>query len=197
MSSNNDFDELKIEDKDGYPLATPDAAAQINPRNLPSTEVRELLPPLEEEIHLRDYIDVIVRRKWTVILILLIIFSGVAIFTLTRTPLFLAESVVKISSQRAQMTSFQSLESNRYRFGVDFQETQIKLMQSEQVASRVIKALNLAEDPVFSGKKAPGEKDKEADQEPGIFSQAIEMIAMLRDLSALRTTAGRKRHSRF
>jgi capsular exopolysaccharide synthesis family protein len=192
MSSNNNFDELKIEDKGGYPLATPDAAAQINPRNLPSTEVRELLPPLEEEIHLRDYIDVIVRRKWTVILILLIIFSGVAIFTLTRTPLFLAESVVKISSQRAQMTSFQSLESNRYRFGVDFQETQIKLMQSEQVASRVIKALNLAEDPVFSGKKAPGEKDKEADQEPGIFSQAIEMIAMLRDFIRFKDDSGEK-----
>ncbi len=181
MSIDDDFDNMKIEDKGGYPLANPDPAARINPRNLPSTEVRELLPPLEEEIHLRDYIDVIVRRKWTVISLLLIIFSAVAIFTLTRTPLFMATSVVKVSNQEAHLTSFAGLESERYSYSIDFQKTQIKLMQSEQVAGRVIKALNLAEDPVFSGKKVSGSNDEEAEKEAGIFSQIKEMIAMVRD----------------
>jgi capsular exopolysaccharide synthesis family protein len=182
MSSDNHYDNLKIEDGSGsYPLAAPDHAAQVNPRNLPSTEVRELLPPLEEEIHLRDYIDVVIRRKWVVISLLLIIFSGVAIFTLTRTPLFMAESVVKISDQQSRMTGFASLEYKRYNYDISFQETQIKLMQSEQMARRVIKALNLVEDPVFSGKKLPGKEEKEADGEPGIFAQISEMLAMLKD----------------
>ncbi|MCD6269215.1 MAG: polysaccharide biosynthesis tyrosine autokinase [Deltaproteobacteria bacterium] len=182
MSINDDFDNIEIEDKGGYPLANPDPAARINPRNLPSTEVRELLPPLEEEIHLRDYIEVIVRRKWTVISLLLIIFSAVAIFTLTRTPLFMAKSVVKVSSQEAHLTSFAGLESQRFSYSIDFQKTQIQLMQSEQVAGRVIKVLNLAEDPVFSGKKVSGSNDEEvAEEEAGIFSQMMEMIAMVRD----------------
>ncbi len=179
MSIDNNLDDMKLEDKghSDYPLANPDAAARTNPRNLPSTDVHELLPPLEEEIHLRDYIEVIVRRKWIVISFLLVIFSAVAIFTLTRTPLFKAESVVKISRQSARTTSFASLQEERYSYGIDFVETQIKLMQSEQLAGRVLKVLNLAEDPVFTGEKEKSEQE----ESPGIFSQIKEMLAMLKD----------------
>ena len=179
MASNNEFDNLKMESngKD-YELATPDQvdqAAQANPRNLPSADVRELLPPLEEEIHLRDYIDVLVRRKWTVISILLVIFFGAAIFTLASTPLFLAKSVIKVSSQESKTTKFENLQTDIIKMK-EFQQTQINLLQSEQVAGRVIKTLNLAKNPIFNKKVAVT-----GAEEAGILDQIKEMIAMAKD----------------
>jgi hypothetical protein len=48
--------------------------------HLPSTYVRETMPYFDEgEVHLRDYIDVVFRRKWVVIITLLVVFSFVAI----------------------------------------------------------------------------------------------------------------------
>jgi len=109
-----------------FSLAHPGDPA--NPRNLPSTEVRELLPPMEDEIHLRDYLDVLIRRKWTVVSILLIIFFGTALFTLTRTPLFHAKSVIKVTTQESKTTNFENLQSDVIKMK-EFQQTQINLLR--------------------------------------------------------------------
>ncbi|MCK5915783.1 MAG: hypothetical protein KAG92_06560, partial [Deltaproteobacteria bacterium] len=145
-----------------------------NPRNLPSTDVRELLPPdLEEEIHLRDYLDVLVRRKWVVIAILLVIFCGVAIFILNKTPLFLASSVIKATTQEAKTTSFEKLHSDNV-WMQNFLQTQINLLQSEQVAGRVIKALALEKNPLFNPQAAVVTDEEDA----GIMSWVKEIISM-------------------
>ena len=184
MTSPNDPGDMRLENQGPgrHMPAAPEAAGRANPRNLPSNEVHELLPPLEEEIHLRDYIEVVVRRKWVVISLLLIIFSAVAIFTLTRTPLYKAESVLKISRNQARTTTFTSLQSEGYSYDIDFIDTQIKLMQSQQLARRVIKALDLANNPVFNGEE---EKEKEKD-ESEFVAQIKEMIAMARDFIRFR-----------
>ena len=175
MSGNNDFDNMEMKNGNEYQLATPGQGANANPRNLPSTDVRELLPPLEEEIHLRDYLDVLVRRKWTVISILLVIFFGAAIFTLASTPLFLAKSVIKVTAQESKTTKFESLQSDIIKMK-EFQQTQINLLQSEQVAGRVIKTLALGENPIFNQKVAAG-----GDEETDIMGQVKELIAMAKD----------------
>ena len=174
MSDNNDFNNLEMKNGNDHQLAKPDNA-NFNPRNLPSTDVRELLPPLEEEIHLRDYLDVLVRRKWTVISILLVIFFGAAIFTLATTPLFLAKSVIKVSAQESKTTKFESLQSDIVKMK-EFQQTQINLLQSEQVAGRVITTLALDKSPVFNRKITLN-----SDDDAGIMSQIKELISMAKD----------------
>ena len=115
------------------------------------------------------------RRKWTVISILLVIFFGAAIFTLASTPLFLAKSVIKVTAQESKTTKFESLQSDIIKMK-EFQQTQINLLQSEQVAGRVIKTLALGENPIFNQKVAAG-----GDEETDIMGQVKELIAMAKD----------------
>ncbi len=120
-----------------------------DPQHLPSVDVREVIPVADDEIHLRDYLDVLVRRKWIVIIVLLVTFFSVALYTFTRTPLFLAKGVLKVSSQGANVTKFENVETNIVKMK-EFQQTQVKLLQSEQLAGRVIAKLKLDENPLFN-----------------------------------------------
>ncbi|MCI5208094.1 MAG: DUF1343 domain-containing protein [Candidatus Electrothrix sp. ATG2] len=75
--------------------------------HLPAVDYQETVAPLQdEEVHLRDYIDVLVRRKWVVILTLLFIFSATTLYTLTSTPLFQGKGTLKASASQGQLTSF-------------------------------------------------------------------------------------------
>ena len=61
-----------------------DKLVTLTPRGenyLPSVEVRETMPEVHDEIDLRDLLDVLVRRRWSVISVLLLCFFTVAIYT--------------------------------------------------------------------------------------------------------------------
>ncbi|HID69808.1 MAG TPA: hypothetical protein EYP35_04950, partial [Desulfobacterales bacterium] len=66
-------------------------------QHLPSIEVREVVPDLQDEIDLRDLLDVLIRRKWAVVTVLLFIFFSVAIITFSMTPQFKARGSLKVS----------------------------------------------------------------------------------------------------
>lgn len=125
--------------------------------HLPSVDVREMVPVVEDTIHLRDYLDVLIRRKWTVITFLLVTFFTIALYTFVSTPLYLAKGVIKVSSKGANVTKFENLETNIVKMK-EFQETQVKLLQSEQLAGRVIARLNLDENPLFNPEVAAAEE---------------------------------------
>ena len=129
-----------------------DKLVTLTPRGenyLPSVEVRETLPEFRDEIDLRDLLDVLVRRRWSVIAVLLLCFFTVAIYTFSVTPQFKAKGVLKVSSQSSNLTKFDNLESTALKT-MEFQETQVKLLQSEQLAGRVIDALDLTSHSVFN-----------------------------------------------
>jgi len=116
---------------------------------LPSTEVREVVPDFKDEIDLKDLLDTLIRRKSVVLACLLLCFSLVAIYTFTVTPLFKAKGVVRASSQSNNLTKFENIETSALKT-MEFQQTQVKLMQSEQLASRVIDRMDLTNNPEFS-----------------------------------------------
>ena len=117
---------------------------------LPSTEVREVVPEFKDEIDLKDLIDTIIRRKSVVLACLLLCFSTVAIYTFTITPLFKAKGVLRVSSQSNNLTKFENIETSALKT-MEFQQTQVKMMQSEQLASRVIDRMDLTNNPAFNG----------------------------------------------
>lgn len=129
-----------------------------NPQYLPSTEVRELVPEFKDEIDLRDLIDTLIRRKSVVLTALLLCFSAVALYTFMVTPQFRAKGVIRVSSQSDNLTQFENVESSALKT-MEFLQTQVKLMQSEQLASRVISRMDLTTNPVFNpaAKKGTGE----------------------------------------
>ena len=156
----------------------PDSEHQLMRRDnnqqhyLPSVDVRELAPPLQDEIDLRDYLDVLIRRKWAVITVLLFIFFSVAIITFSMTPQFKASGSIKASAQSSNLTKFDSLEGSVLKT-MEFQQTQVKLLQSEQLAIRVIDLLELTEHKVFNPDAG---KTSEASSVKGIFDTLKDFV---------------------
>ena len=94
-----------------------------------------------QEIHLRDYIHVIMKRKMTVFASLAITFLTVAIATFSSTPLYTASAQVLIEKNYGSS----SLEGNR-SYGnrdPDFLTTQFEIIRSTNVAHRVVEQLQL------------------------------------------------------
>ncbi len=119
-------------------------------QNLPSVDYREALPPIaEEEIHLRDYIEVLIRRKWVVIIFLLVTFVSVALFTLTSTPLFQGKGIIRASAASGKLTQFEDIQTNALRT-MEFQQTQVRLLKSEQMSLRILDELELRKNPLFN-----------------------------------------------
>ena len=125
---------------------------------LPSTDVREIPPEFRDEIDLRDLLDTLIRRKSAVFACLILCLSVVALYTFTVTPKFKAKGVLKVSAQSDNLTKFESVDSTAMKT-MEFQQTQVKLMQSEQLASRVIARMDLSNNPSFNhaAQKASGE----------------------------------------
>ncbi len=132
---------------------------------LPSTEVRELVPEFKDEIDLRDLLDTLIRRKSVVLSCLLLCFTLVALYTFTVTPLFKTKGIVRVSAQSDNLTKFDSVESTGLKT-MEFQQTQMKLFQSEQLASRVIERMDLVNEIRFNPSVAS--KSGEA-QAQGLF----------------------------
>lgn len=132
---------------------------------LPSTEVRELAPEFKDEIDLRDLLDTLIRRKSAILVCLLCCFSAVALYTFTVTPQFKAKGVMKVSAQSDNLTKFDNVESTALKT-MEFQQTQVKLLQSEQLASRVIARMDLSNNPSFN--RAAKQPSGEA-QAKGLF----------------------------
>lgn len=94
----------------------------------------------EREIHLRDYIRIIKKRKFTIFTFFIITFLVVFIGTFTASPVFKASTKVLI----------EKVEANPLRqtypihfMDPEFLETQVQIIKSLSVANRVVKLLAL------------------------------------------------------
>jgi len=105
----------------------------------------------QQGLDLREYVSILLKRKWWIFGTFLIIFIGVTFYTLTRTPIFRATGMLQITKDNpvSQMgpddkySQFFSTDSEK------FQLTQYKILQSESVAQRMIQVLNLQDHPDF------------------------------------------------
>ncbi|MFW5874673.1 MAG: GumC family protein [bacterium] len=136
---------------------------------LPSTEYREGIPDTEEEIHLRDYIDVVMRRKWLVVGILFLAFVSTLIFSLAADKLYQASGTLEVSPGGERVTKFEEVVEQRIRTE-EFLNTQVSLLKSDALAQRVINAMDLKEHPVIRG---------DEDEGPGLVQQAKDYLKSL------------------
>ena len=116
--------------------------------HLPSTELRQAAPEWDaEEVHLRDYLDVIFRRKWLIVSFLMLTFISTLILTLASSKIYKASSSIEISSENQKVTKFEEVLGTEMR-AQEFYQTQVDLLQNSALAWRVIEKLDLAENPV-------------------------------------------------
>ena len=118
-------DEIRINYENGGQGRVPAAYNQ----HLPSTELRGAIPGWEdeEEVHLRDYLDVIIRRKWLIICILALSFITTLIFTLASTKLYKATTTIEVAQETAQVTKFEEVLASEVK-AREFYETQVALL---------------------------------------------------------------------
>lgn len=102
----------------------------------------------EEEINIRDYLRVIMKRRWTLITCFAVIVITVAIHSFTATPIYEASTRLIIDKENPNVVSIQEVMAIDAS-GTDYYQTQYKIIESRAVAREVIHRLNLEESEEF------------------------------------------------
>lgn len=107
----------------------------------------------EDEVHLRDYLQVILRRKWIVLTFLLTVLTTVTIGTFMMKPQYKSTVTMKIDKENPNILTFKDVYAVE-RPEEDYYQTQFKVLKSRNLAKRVIRQMKLDANPEFSGQKA-------------------------------------------
>ncbi len=102
----------------------------------------------EEEVHLRDYWKVIVKRSNSALTFFSVIVVVVIIGTLTTIPIYRASTRVLIDRENQNVASLKDVYYDIY--SEDYYHTQYELIKSAAVAYKAVKNLNLEGNPDFN-----------------------------------------------
>lgn len=103
----------------------------------------------ERQIDLQDYLRVLLKHRWTIITIAAVILISVTIFSFTATPIYEAKTRIIIEKENPKVVSFQEVMAVDAS-GLDYYQTQYKLIESRAVAGDVIKRLQLEKNKDFN-----------------------------------------------
>jgi polysaccharide biosynthesis transport protein len=95
---------------------------------------------VEQETHLRDYFNILLKRKSIVFSLLGLVFLTTVLVTFSATPIY--TSAVEVLIERNRGTP--GLENQYFSYEHDFLETQASIVKSAKVARRVVDSLKLA-----------------------------------------------------
>jgi polysaccharide biosynthesis transport protein len=106
---------------------------------------------------LREYLRILIKRKWVVLASVAAIFTLIAIATLRSTPIYDASGSIAINKLDPAMMSFKDASGNG---GVDYYDptdldTEVRILRSDLLALQVIKQLSLDKRAEFGGNEQP------------------------------------------
>lgn len=117
------------------------------------TDVLELQGQLavdDDSINLREYWHTLVKRKWTLLLFLGVTLAAAVFATLLMTPLYQAQTTLQIERDTLNVTQFESVTpTDRGWNSTQFYRTQYELLKSRTLAERVVRELDLVNNPVL------------------------------------------------
>jgi succinoglycan biosynthesis transport protein ExoP len=96
---------------------------------------------MDEEIHLRDYYKVILKRRYTVATVFAVVFLVSLIVTFSTTPVYMATT--KILIEKSEPNNLATMNFYYVPYDPDFYETQYQLIKSTPVAEKVVEMLSL------------------------------------------------------
>jgi capsular exopolysaccharide synthesis family protein len=103
---------------------------EVTPHHLPVT------------VHLRDYLRVLWRRKWILVICVVVLESTVAIGTFLQTPVYRATAKVLIEREVPKVMSFQEV-SPIDTTSQDYYQTQYEIIRSRPIIEKVLDRLGL------------------------------------------------------
>lgn len=97
---------------------------------------------LPQQVHLSDYLNIVKRRKWVVIVFFLLVVGLVTFVSFRATRIYMATAQITIEQQLPPLTPIADVAPNDLRYQ-DYYQTQYNLLQSRGLARKVIKDLEL------------------------------------------------------
>lgn len=129
-------------------------------------QVRSYGPAASEPSQLRDYLFVVLKRKWLILSLCLVVTSLVAIQMFRQPSIYEAVATVRIEQRQKNILQTPALVVNAQP-DANFWGTQVKLLESPALARQVALSLDLRHNPSFFGAQAQG----------GIFVAITRMVS--------------------
>jgi len=121
----------------------PEVVSRVEPEGL------DYYPP-QTETHLRDYWYIVLKRRWLILAVLTTVLGWFTVRTMMQTPMYSATAVLQLD--RGKINLVQDVMIQDYWSGyTEFYPTQARVLQSRDLAQRVVKQLRLWEHPYFTG----------------------------------------------
>lgn len=136
------------------PNSLPAAAGAPSGTLQPAPPTHDFYYELEKGNSIRDYIDILLRRKWWIIWTLITIVFLTALYSYLATPIYRTTAMLEITADNpASNVSADGRMAGvgSWFYAQKFQETQNKILKSHSLAKRVIQVLNLEKHPDFAG----------------------------------------------
>jgi len=96
------------------------------------------------ELDLRAYLQILWKRRWTVLAAALIVFVTVLVGTLLMTPIYRATAVLKLDKDTIRVVDVGAMNSVGDNGDRDFYQTQYELLRSRTLMERVVSNMGLA-----------------------------------------------------
>ncbi len=129
-------------------------------------QVRSYGPAASEPSQIRDYLFVVLKRKWLILSLCLVVTSLVAIQMFRQPSIYEAVTTIKIEQRAKNVLQTKDFVLNAQP-DANFWGTQIKLLESPTLARQVALTLDLQNNPTFFGSQAQG----------GVFAALKRMVA--------------------
>jgi len=100
-------------------------------------------PPMPVQVHLSDYLAILKRWKWTMMLLFMLIVGGTTLISFRMSPMYRATAQVMIEKQPSLYLDLKAQKTAGVR-DKEFYQTQYNLLQSKSLASVVIEKLAIA-----------------------------------------------------
>ncbi|MGH9581299.1 MAG: GumC family protein [Terriglobales bacterium] len=169
----------------------------VSPAEQPALDLRHVLgsgsyspAPAPHEYSLTDYWLVLKKHRWTIVTSVVVLVSLAALISFRSTPLYEARSRLVINREASDLLGFRDVAASttedwNYTVAID---TQVKVLQSDTLASEVIRRLELAKNPQFIGDLTLEDdhdgavqlkrKDKLEEVLLGIFRRGLSVISL-------------------
>jgi capsular exopolysaccharide synthesis family protein len=129
-------------------------------------QLRSYGPAASEPSQIRDYLFVVLKRKWLILSLCLVVTSLVAIQMFRQPSIYEATTTIRIEPRKQSVLQTKDFVLNAQP-DANFWGTQIKLLESPSLARQVVLTLDLQNNPNFFGGQAQG----------GIFAALKRMVA--------------------
>ena len=116
-----------------------------------------------QESMLREYIRVLIKRKWMVLSVVAGIFMAVAVASLRQTPIYEASGQIVVNRGDSNLITFKDSQPVMDYYDQAELDTEVRILQSDLMALQVIRQLNLDKRPEFGGHSDPKQSNLVAD----------------------------------